>query len=203
MSRVSHGVDRVWVSFDEPNLVANAGLLLVGTLVVRLELERLVNATVRLSGRVGGAHPGRKVLTLVHAMVAGASHIDHADMLRSGETDDVAADFELAESLSIAMLTVLETLGPGERAVFGLRAVLEVPYDEDRRGGRQVTRRRPPDRSPSTRARRCSAAADAGQQVGTAGAGGPDPCRRPTRRPARPRGPRARRRCSLPTEAAW
>ena len=86
MSRVSHAIDRVRVSFDEPNLVANAGLLLVGTVAVRLELERLVNAKVQLVGRVGGARPGRKVLTLVHAMVAGASHIDHADMLRSGGT---------------------------------------------------------------------------------------------------------------------
>ena len=67
------------MSFNEPNLVANAGLLLVATLAVRLELERLVNATVRLSGRVGGARPGRKVLTLVHTIVAGASHIDDAD----------------------------------------------------------------------------------------------------------------------------
>ena len=89
MSRVSHAVDRVRVRFDEPNVVANAGLLLVGTLVLRLELERLVNATVCLSGRVGGARPGRKVLTLVHAMVAGANHIDHADMLRSGGTQRV------------------------------------------------------------------------------------------------------------------
>ena len=39
---------------------------------------------MRLVGRVGGARPGRKVLTLVHAMIAGASHIDHADMLRAG-----------------------------------------------------------------------------------------------------------------------
>ncbi len=82
MARVLHGIDRVRVSFDDPNLVANAGLLLVGTLVVRLELERVVNALVRLGGRVGGAQPGRKVLTLVHAMVAGGSHIDHADVLR-------------------------------------------------------------------------------------------------------------------------
>jgi hypothetical protein len=89
VKRVSHAVDRVRVSFDEPNLVANAGLLLVGTLVARLELERLVNATVRLSGRVGGARPGRKVLTLVHAMVAGANHIDHAEVLRSGGTQRV------------------------------------------------------------------------------------------------------------------
>ncbi|WP_426322486.1 RNA polymerase sigma-70 factor [Microbacterium sp. E-13] len=43
---------------------------------------------------------------------------------------DVAADVELAENLSIAMLTVLETLGPAERAVFVLREVFDVPYDE-------------------------------------------------------------------------
>src|SRR3990170_1264296 len=86
VSRVSHAIDRVRVSFDEPNLVANAGLLLVATVALRLELERLVNAKVSLAGRVGGARPGRKVLTLVHAMVAGASHIDHADMLRSDGT---------------------------------------------------------------------------------------------------------------------
>jgi RNA polymerase sigma-70 factor (TIGR02957 family) len=45
-------------------------------------------------------------------------------------TPDVAADVELAESLSMAMLTVLETLGPAERAVFVLREVFDTPYDE-------------------------------------------------------------------------
>ncbi|NTX07300.1 RNA polymerase sigma-70 factor [Myxococcus sp. CA040A] len=43
---------------------------------------------------------------------------------------DVAKDVELAESVSIAMLTVLETLTPVERAVFVLREVFDVPYDE-------------------------------------------------------------------------
>jgi RNA polymerase sigma-70 factor (ECF subfamily) len=43
---------------------------------------------------------------------------------------DVAEDVELAESVSIAMLTVLETLGPVERAVFVLREVFDTPYDE-------------------------------------------------------------------------
>jgi RNA polymerase sigma-70 factor (ECF subfamily) len=43
---------------------------------------------------------------------------------------DVAEDVELAESVSIAMLTVLETLGPAERAVFVLREVFEIPYGE-------------------------------------------------------------------------
>ncbi|MFF3332269.1 RNA polymerase sigma-70 factor [Streptomyces sp. NPDC002888] len=43
---------------------------------------------------------------------------------------DVAEDVELAESVSIALLTVLETLGPTERAVFVLREVFEMPYGE-------------------------------------------------------------------------
>jgi RNA polymerase sigma-70 factor (TIGR02957 family) len=43
---------------------------------------------------------------------------------------DIAEDVELAESVSIAMLTVLETLGPTERAVFVLHEVFELPYGE-------------------------------------------------------------------------
>ncbi|MFF0017741.1 RNA polymerase sigma-70 factor [Streptomyces sp. NPDC005374] len=43
---------------------------------------------------------------------------------------DVAEDVELAESVSIAVLTVLETLGPTERAVFVLREVFDLPYGE-------------------------------------------------------------------------
>ncbi|HWM22472.1 MAG TPA: RNA polymerase sigma-70 factor [Ilumatobacteraceae bacterium] len=43
---------------------------------------------------------------------------------------DVEEDVDLAENVSIAMLTVLETLGPAERAVFVLHEVFETPYDE-------------------------------------------------------------------------
>jgi RNA polymerase sigma-70 factor (ECF subfamily) len=43
---------------------------------------------------------------------------------------DVADDVALAESVSFAMLTVLETLEPVERAVFVLREVFDTPYDE-------------------------------------------------------------------------
>jgi RNA polymerase sigma factor (sigma-70 family) len=43
---------------------------------------------------------------------------------------DVAEDVELAESVSIAMLTVLETLSPTQRAVFVLREVFDLSYDE-------------------------------------------------------------------------
>jgi RNA polymerase sigma-70 factor (TIGR02957 family) len=43
---------------------------------------------------------------------------------------DVAEDVELADSVSMAMLLVLETLTPTERAVFVLREVFDVTYDE-------------------------------------------------------------------------
>jgi RNA polymerase sigma-70 factor (ECF subfamily) len=45
-------------------------------------------------------------------------------------TPDVAEDVELAESVSLAMLTVLQTLTPTERAVFVLREVFDMPFDE-------------------------------------------------------------------------
>jgi RNA polymerase sigma-70 factor (TIGR02957 family) len=45
-------------------------------------------------------------------------------------TPDVAEDVELAESVSMAMLLVLETLRPTERAVFVLREVFDLDYDE-------------------------------------------------------------------------
>ena len=98
MTRVSHALDRIEVTFDDPNSVANAGLLLVATLTQRLGLEALINATVRLFGRVGGARPGRKVLTLVHAMIAGGTHIDHADILRAGSTAGVLGHRVMAPS---------------------------------------------------------------------------------------------------------
>jgi RNA polymerase sigma-70 factor (ECF subfamily) len=43
---------------------------------------------------------------------------------------DVAEDVELAESVSMALMLVLETLSPTERAVFVLREVFDVGYDE-------------------------------------------------------------------------
>ena len=98
MKAVSRGIDRIAVTFDDPNLVANAGLLLVATLVRRLGIEELCNETVRLSGRSGGFQPGRKILTLIHAMVAGATHIDHANILRAGSTASVLPHRVMAPS---------------------------------------------------------------------------------------------------------
>ncbi|MEV4360138.1 RNA polymerase sigma factor SigJ [Nonomuraea sp. NPDC049625] len=46
------------------------------------------------------------------------------------EENDASADVVLAESVSMAMLVLLETLTPNERAVFVLREVFGFDYDE-------------------------------------------------------------------------
>ena len=89
MNRIPNDIDRLGVVFDDGSLVADAGLFVAGTLMSRLGLEQLLDETVRLGGRVGGAYPGRKVLSLVASMLVGGSHIDHADRLRAGSTDRV------------------------------------------------------------------------------------------------------------------
>ena len=98
MSGVSQSIDRYWVVFDDESLVTDAGLLAAGTLMDRLGLEDLVDGTVRLGGRVGGARPGRKVLTVVASMLVGGSHIDHVGRLRAGSTDRVLPHAVMAPS---------------------------------------------------------------------------------------------------------
>lgn len=90
MSSVSHSIDRLSATFDDPSLIANAGLLLPMTIASRLGVETLVNATVRIrAGNGAGSRPGRKLLSLVATILAGGSHIDHAGMLRAGATHSV------------------------------------------------------------------------------------------------------------------
>ena len=72
---------------------------------------------------------------------------------------DVAEDVELADSVSTAMLLVLETLTPTERAVFVLREVFDLPYDEIAAAVDKSARRRAADRAPGPQPRRGPAAA--------------------------------------------
>ncbi len=85
MSGVSRRIDRLEPIFDHDGIVANAGLVLPATLMTRLGLEALIDQWVR----TGSSRPGRKILTLVAAMIAGATHIDHVNMLRAGATQAV------------------------------------------------------------------------------------------------------------------
>jgi hypothetical protein len=75
--RSSHVVlDQVDIAFDDEHAVASAGLLLPATLAERLGIEQAADQLVDLGDRPGAAHPGRKLLTVVHAMVAGGDCID-------------------------------------------------------------------------------------------------------------------------------
>jgi Transposase DDE domain group 1 len=90
--------DSLTAEFDDERLVANAGLVLTATLSERLQLERLVDETVALGERPGAARPGRKVLSLLHAMAAGADSIDDCDLLRAGGTEAVLGHKAMAPS---------------------------------------------------------------------------------------------------------
>ena len=61
MSVSSRRLDRFAATFDHEGLVANAGLILVGTLMARLGLLGLVERWVR----TGSANPGRKIRPFV------------------------------------------------------------------------------------------------------------------------------------------
>ena len=75
-SEASVQLDSVGVEFDDERLVANAGLVLIAVLARPLGFGQLVEDAVRLGGRAGAALPGRKVLTLIHAITAGADSIE-------------------------------------------------------------------------------------------------------------------------------
>jgi hypothetical protein len=97
--RSSHLVlDQVEIAFDDPRAVAHAGLLLPATLAERLGIEQATDQLVDLGERPGAAHPGRKLLTLVHAMVAGGNCIDDVELLRSGSTASVLGHQVVAPS---------------------------------------------------------------------------------------------------------
>jgi hypothetical protein len=80
-------LDSVRVVFNEERLVSDAGLLVTATLAERLGIEELVNESVWLDPRApGAALPGRKVMSLVHGILAGADSIDDMNVLRAGST---------------------------------------------------------------------------------------------------------------------
>ena len=89
----SHTLDSLKVRFDDDHAVADAGLLLPATLAQRLGVEALVDELVGV-----GHRPGRKLLTVVHALLAGGDCIDDTDVLRSGSTGRVLGHEVMAPS---------------------------------------------------------------------------------------------------------
>jgi hypothetical protein len=97
--RSSHVVlDQVDVAFDDERLVANAGLLLPATLAERLGIEQAADELIDLGEQPGAAHSGRKVLTVVHSLLAGGDSIDDVEVLRAGATARVLGHRVMAAS---------------------------------------------------------------------------------------------------------
>ncbi|MGI5513815.1 IS1380 family transposase [Streptomyces sp. CA-106131] len=84
--QVSHTPAAVSAAFDDPNLIAHAGLVPVMRLAERCGLPRLVTEKVKLTGVTNGAGAAAdaKVTSIVAGMVAGADSIDDLDVLRHG-----------------------------------------------------------------------------------------------------------------------
>jgi hypothetical protein len=92
-------LDAVGVEFNEQRLISDAGLLIAATLAERLGVEQLVNESVWLGYRTpGAALPGRKVMTLMHGMLAGADSIDDMNLLRAGSTQLILGHRVMAPS---------------------------------------------------------------------------------------------------------
>jgi RNA polymerase sigma-70 factor (ECF subfamily) len=114
VSSVSEAEDLVQEAFLRLHRAAAAGERIesprayLATVVTRLAIDHLRSARSRRETYVGTWLP--------------------EPLVDAG--DDVAAQVEQAESLSLAFLVVLETLSPVERAVFLLREVFEFGYDE-------------------------------------------------------------------------
>ncbi|HEX8935672.1 MAG TPA: transposase [Pseudonocardiaceae bacterium] len=80
----SHAASAVDVVFDDPNLIADAGLVAVVALAEQVGLPELVTDLVRITGAANsaGANPAAKVMSLPAGMVAGADSIEDVDRLR-------------------------------------------------------------------------------------------------------------------------
>jgi hypothetical protein len=93
MPSSSHNIDSIRVTFDHDHAVADAGLLLTGTLARRFGLEGFTDEAVGV-----GYRPGRKLLSLVHTIVAGGDCIDDVNVLRAGATSRIVGHDTVAAS---------------------------------------------------------------------------------------------------------
>jgi len=96
-SHAAPTLDQLDAAFDDTHAIASAGLLLPATLADRLGIQAATDELVRLGGPAG-AHPGAKLLTLIHGILAGGDCIDDVDVLRCGQTASVLGHRVLAPS---------------------------------------------------------------------------------------------------------
>ncbi|MGH4027135.1 MAG: IS1380 family transposase [Pseudonocardiaceae bacterium] len=96
-----HAGTAVDVAFDDPNLIADAGLVPVLALAQQVGLPDLVGEHVSIIGAANGAgaNPHAKVMSLVAGMVAGADSIEDVDRLRHAGNDLVFGEIRAPSTL--------------------------------------------------------------------------------------------------------
>jgi hypothetical protein len=99
--RASHSLAAVSTSFDEDNLVPNAGLLAPALLAQQLGAAGLVDEGVDLGDRPGAANGGAKALTVVGTALAGGDHIEHVDLLRAGAASEIFDDTRAPSTIGV------------------------------------------------------------------------------------------------------
>ncbi len=85
--RASHDLSGITTTFDECNLVPNAGLLPAAVLAERLDLAGLINSRLKLARH--GASSGTKALTVIGSMLAGGDSIDDVAVQRAGASSSL------------------------------------------------------------------------------------------------------------------
>jgi Transposase DDE domain group 1 len=90
--KASHNLSAVAVTFDETNLVPNAGLIAPAALAQRLGIAGLIRQRVRLPKGPGAANSDAKALTVLGSMLAGGDSIDDTDVLRAGAAPELFDD---------------------------------------------------------------------------------------------------------------
>lgn len=93
MPASSQVLDPIQVTFDDQRGVADAGLMLTGTLIGRLGLEPAIDERV-----TRGYRPGRKFLTVVSTLLAGGDCIDDVNLLHAGSTAKIVGHDTVAAS---------------------------------------------------------------------------------------------------------
>ena len=88
--RSSHNLAAIETTFDEDNLVPNAGLQAPAALAQKLGVAELVDERVKLpKGVAGRANCGTKAMTVIGAMLAGGDSIDDTDLMRAGAAPEL------------------------------------------------------------------------------------------------------------------
>jgi RNA polymerase sigma-70 factor (ECF subfamily) len=105
---VQDGLIRLHRALEDGEEIA-APRAYLSTVITRICIDRLRSARVRREQYVGEWLP--------------------EPLVEADEVDDPAAHAEMADSLSLAFLALLERLSPEQRAAFLLREVFDYPYD--------------------------------------------------------------------------